>query len=114
MNALLLTLILGAAPSEADLKARAALALSLALQSLPKPAVRPQEPREKVIAKPVDTARPGQHLHVCPRCGTQWTHGSESFGNVAAHTCPKCGAQAWTPYQLPRPVQKPAARLCPT
>lgn len=114
MLTLLLSLSVAAGPAspEAD-RARASLALALALQSLPK-GVTPISAPPVVVKPPAvkDTAKPGQHLHQCPRCGTQWVHGTESYNNVAAHTCPKCGAQAWTPYSLPRPpVQRSVNKL---
>lgn len=50
----------------------------------------PAKPRP-VAVKPVA----GLHAHVCPRCGTSWQHGHDSFGNVAQHTCPRCGTVQW-------------------
>jgi predicted nucleic acid-binding Zn-ribbon protein len=35
------------------------------------------------------------HSHRCPRCGTRWKHGDESFDNPRAHACPKCGRIQW-------------------
>lgn len=45
-------------------------------------------PKAKVRSGP-------QHTHRCPNCGTEWSHGHSSFGNVAEHTCPGCGVVQW-------------------
>ena len=43
-------------------------------------------------AKPVViTRRAGDHSHLCPRCRTEWWHGSGSFGRANDHHCPACG-----------------------
>lgn len=59
----------------------------------------------------------GLHSHRCGMCGTVWSHGSESYGSVAAHQCPKCGCQSWQPipYVAPRAAYLPASRsFCST
>lgn len=66
---------------------------------------------KKPDAKPVPVVRaqPATHSHRCPACGTVWSHGDDSFGNVAAHRCPRCGRVQWQVYQ--RLAVKPP---CPT
>jgi hypothetical protein len=86
---------------------------------------------------PVATAAPAvkqsltvapQHTHRCPRCGTEWSHGHSSFGNVAEHTCPNCGTLNWQvhrqgaanplpsigPFVVPRSSSSCPGGVCPT
>jgi hypothetical protein len=39
---------------------------------------------------PGERLLPGNHWHVCHRCGYSVQHGASNFGNGSAHTCP-CG-----------------------
>lgn len=83
----------------------------------PKPAmVAPADPaypspRMTLTIKTVQTVRveaKGEHVHVCPKCSTEWSHSDLSAGSVndpvarAAHTCPACHTLLpgfWVPAQ---------------
>lgn len=54
----------------------------------------------------------GEHSHRCSRCGTEWSHGADSYGSVAAHSCPSCGAVTWAvAHQGPARNATPAPQL---
>jgi hypothetical protein len=54
-----------------------------------------ETPAAKVQAQRIVQPVKGLHSHRCAACGYVWSHGEDSFGNVAAHTCPKCGRGPW-------------------
>jgi predicted RNA-binding Zn-ribbon protein involved in translation (DUF1610 family) len=60
------------------------------------------------------------HTHVCPECGTTWTHKAPDGGDwktarawVAAHTCPKCGAEQFIGEPAKAPPPAPKLRAVP-
>lgn len=64
------------------------------------PAVKPT--KSAGSSKTVKVHAPGQHVHTCPYCSTEWSHADTNVGNTKAHTCPQCGLVLpgrWIPTQ---------------
>lgn len=54
----------------------------------------------------------GWHTHRC-QCGSSWSHGPESHGDVAKHTCPSCGRIQWHKGAPAKSIVVPV-KACPT
>lgn len=96
----------------------------------PSPIARDPSPVARQFAPTVkQSLTVGQHTHRCSRCGVEWSHGHDSYGNVADHTCPRCGAVQWQihrqgsanplptigPFVVPQSQPRLTRRLdCPT